>query len=421
MKTRRVIALLLALSMLLTLSACGKAEGSTRRDVLTVCMDYNFGSIDFARYIHDFTSKLKYFTGIEDVELIYLPRQGVERETKLQRLRTEVMSGAGPDIFIVNCGTADYALFPYPEKMMDNGFFLPLDDYIENHAQFTDWDKQEQVILEAGRNDEGQQIIPLDYSFGVQVHLKSSVDLEKPDHPVTFEEALSDPELSALYSSFYNCRNIYMSKGEESHGFSPAYLEHILGEWVDFENEELLLTEEELLSIVETTLSLPEDQSIDGTDYYEPLSAAMLPQLVQPFTPLPLYNRSGGVTAEVDTFTAINRNTKRAEEAYTFLDFFMREKTQMHSNLGRTIAQNLPLFRDAYKEECSYNGRFLISEAFEEFTEAKEQITEVIFTNELSKDLALMSTACWRASVAGAPYDDIIHETYELMQRKIRE
>ena len=108
-------------------------------------MDYNFGSIDFAGHIHDFTSKFKYFTGIEDVQLIYLPRQGVERETKLQRLRTEVMSGAGPDIFIVNCGSADYALFPYPEKMMNSGFFLLLDDYIENHAQFTDWDKQEQV------------------------------------------------------------------------------------------------------------------------------------------------------------------------------------------------------------------------------------------------------------------------------------
>ncbi len=416
---RKLIAVLLCFCILLPLSACG--EVGTRRDVLTVCMDAGVNSVFLERNMYDFMYSFRQVTGIEEVELIYLPEQGVERETMIQRIRTELMSGAGPDIFIAKCGSADYALFPYPNKIMNSGFFLPLDDYMENNTEFTVWDRQEQVILEAGRNEEGQQLIPLSYTFKFQVYDKSELDINKPDHPLTFEEALSDPELSALYSSFYNCRNIYMSQGEESHGFSPAYLEYILGTWVDFENEQLLLTEEELFSVVEKTLSLPEDLSIDGTNYHEPLLAAMLPQLAQPFTLLPLYNINGGVTAEVDTFMAINRNTKRAEEAYTFLDFFMREKTLLQSNVAKDIIHELPLFRDAYKEEYPYNGKALIPEAFEEFTEAKEQITEVIFTNELSKDLALMFSECWRASIAGTPFDTIVHETYEQMQRKLRE
>ncbi len=47
------------------------------------------------------------------------------------------MSGKGPDVFIVACpggvfNNPSEALFAVPEKAMQNGLFLTLDDYIEN-------------------------------------------------------------------------------------------------------------------------------------------------------------------------------------------------------------------------------------------------------------------------------------------------
>ena len=48
--------------------------------------------------------------GIEvprDFEIEFLPKEGVERETALDRIRTEVMSGGGPDLFIVACNEKD--------------------------------------------------------------------------------------------------------------------------------------------------------------------------------------------------------------------------------------------------------------------------------------------------------------------------
>ena len=43
---------------------------------------------------------------------------------------------------------------------MKNHLSLPLDNYIEN-AKYMGWDKFLPVVMDAGRNDEGQQIIPL--------------------------------------------------------------------------------------------------------------------------------------------------------------------------------------------------------------------------------------------------------------------
>ena len=420
---KKIVACLLALTLLLTLSACG-TEGSIRRNrnVLTVCIDAGDNSVFLERDMYDFMYTFRQVTGIEEVEFIYLPKPGVERDTLLQRMRTELMSGAGPDVFIARCGLADNTLFPYPEKIMNNGFFLPLDDYMENNTEYTEWNRQEQVILAAGRNEEGQQLIPLSYSFAVQVHPKSELDIEKPDHPVTFEEALSDPALSALYSEFYNCRSVSeTSDGDEFEGIWSGLAADIMGNPADFENEELTFTEEELLSVMKTIYSLPRDRSALGIHYDEIDQPLLLPNYDQPFTLLPLYTTNGGMCAAIGSFIAINRNTKRAEEAYTFLDFFMREKTQLKSIVFDSVTFGLPLFSDAYKEEYSHFGSSLTAEAFEELTETKEQITDVVFYTELSNDLARLFSDCWEAYKAGAPYEEMVHEAYELMQRKVKE
>ena len=91
------------------------------------------------------------------------------RKTVLQRIRTEIMAGEGPDVFLMRYTPAwkfaaggvmienDYEgtdfLFRYPEKAMETGLFLPLDEYIENNAELGEWDEIVQPVLDAGRPD----------------------------------------------------------------------------------------------------------------------------------------------------------------------------------------------------------------------------------------------------------------------------
>ncbi len=423
---KKILALLLVLSLLLSLSACAADTGGTglfrTKDTLKVCIDSLNDPSSVKMYMYDFMYSFTQVTGIENVEFEYLPTSGVERETAIQRIRTELMSGSGPDVFLVKCTSADFALFPYPEKVMEAGFFLPLDEYMENSTQYTEWDKQNQVVLAAGRNDEGQQIIPLSYHCPIQVHDKAKLDVEKPDHPLTFGEILSDPELTSLYSEFYNCQNIYLDNGENFYSIWPGQFSYIPGKLADFETEELLFTEEELLSTVEQIFSLPLDKDVADTEYTEVYGPSYLPQLAQPFTLLPLYSMDGGVAVTIDSIAAINRNTKMPEEAYAFLDFFMREKTQLTSFVYHAFAGvGIPLFDDVYKEGYAYNGRTLTNEAYAEFADLKSQITAANFYDDLSNDLAQMMKACWETNKEGLPLDDIVHETYELMQRKVKE
>lgn len=56
------------------------------------------------------------------------------------------MSGGGPDAFIMSNNYGDEneqksSLFKYPQKSMEMGLFLSLDEYMENNTQFTEWDK----------------------------------------------------------------------------------------------------------------------------------------------------------------------------------------------------------------------------------------------------------------------------------------
>ena len=95
-----------------------------------------------------------------ELEIEYIPEHtpegNPERDTMIARLRTEIMSGKGPDIFLLGCNDRDMEpLFKVPEKNMVNGAFLPLNDYIEN-AQFMEFDKLVPGVMSAGQYDDEQ-------------------------------------------------------------------------------------------------------------------------------------------------------------------------------------------------------------------------------------------------------------------------
>lgn len=109
------------------------------------------------------------------------------------------MSGGGPDVFITQC-VGDFSntqignpIFAMPEKAMELGLFLPLDEYIEN-AKYSEWDKFTKSVMDSGKNEEGQQLIPLTYTLPSALYRKSDF-VYTPDYDMTREEMLASEEV----------------------------------------------------------------------------------------------------------------------------------------------------------------------------------------------------------------------------------
>ena len=202
---KKILAVLWVLALLVPLACCGAQETENKeeaetssskwevseqeektemiafdkdaeemQDPLVICMDLEYAGrnryTDASVIVNDFLMTLEQTGGLADVKVEYLPASGAERESMLSRLRVELMAGKGPDVFIVNGRGAlgsgaqeSEALFTMPQKHMETGLFLPLDDYMENHTEYAEWDKFPEGVMAAGRNAEGQQIIPMSY------------------------------------------------------------------------------------------------------------------------------------------------------------------------------------------------------------------------------------------------------------------
>ena len=104
---------------LLIFSGCGKEE----EEKLKICIDAT-KQAEMEILVNDW----KVMEEGADIELIVIPTEKNEAELKLSELRTEVMAGEGPDIFLLECiqpeqeGTHD-SLFVDLEKSMETGLF----------------------------------------------------------------------------------------------------------------------------------------------------------------------------------------------------------------------------------------------------------------------------------------------------------
>lgn len=427
--------------LLLTLTACRNTE-NLRGDVedknaLRVYIDLSYADDDPGKTIHldDFMFSLKESGGLESVVFEVIPGSGVERSSAITRIRTEIMAGGGPDVFITKTGfNVDYGktLFPFPEKVMESGLFLPLDDYMENNTEFTEWDKQQPVVLAAGRNEEGQQIIPLSYSFPVQTCMANTFSMEPRDTLLTWQDTLTDPTLSAVYNQFNDCieftETYSVTDGRwERYETYPQYLTNILGRLADYKNEELLFTEEELMQRMDEILALQEDAVYDNQSLFQNgFMGKNAANSTTPMTFMPMYSDDGGITATIDCFAAVNRNTEYPEDAYRVIDVLLRKQTQLSKNLYvfgvcNNAYGSIPLHDDAFhKDSPFYSFSYFSDESYAAFTQVKEQITAANFVTSLHHDLMTLFSQ-YKQEEDSTTRKYLVRAAYESMQRKVRE
>lgn len=326
-----------------------------------------------------------------------IPEEGADRENALTRIRTEILAGKGPDVFI--CDTAlmrweGPVLFPFPRQVMENRVFLPLDSYLEK-AGFIEWDKFLPKIMEAGRNEEGQQLLPMGYELKMFVAEKS---LGEPEFSCPLDEGLN------LYMPFYD----------------------VLGEFADYGKDELALTEEELFK--EYKEQIDAFKAVDHTQL--PVQIAYVtdgglmvmgenqPELLDldktEYWMMSGKNLSGGATADITAFAGINRNTGHPEEAFKVVDFLLSRENQA----GSAIYNNaLPVHADLYSKEAPWHGSTMSEGNFEQFKELRDSVSAAKFYTPLES----LVYEGWDLNADEGKLRELVHKAYMKMNMYLAE
>ena len=419
MKTAITRAVLLFAALCLLLTACqsgGKDSGQQlaahvgkdpNRPKLTLCVDLNPGfEASESGPVFDFLKTVPGYLDDFSVELDRIPCQGTERDTALTRVKTELLSGAGPDLFIcVSPNLLDVtlmekhqnatdALFQFPRSAMELGFFLPLDDYIAK-AQYMEWDKLLPVVMDAGKSEKGQLLLPLTYSISATLAERESRSLTA-SLPMTWDEMLVSEDPCVRFACY-------------SWRFGS-----ILGELGDYGTDSLTFTEEELFARLEearaANLAGRPQELGEANDVMPSISiGASNAHLFTPKSPeyimIPQYNTTGGVTANINSFAAVNANTRHPDEAFLIVDKLLDQETMSNCEIyayGSALPVNLELCQKDAPYYASYyeqNGKprtewYMNQWNYQQTRELAGQVNSVNFVTPLNQELMLAYGDC---------------------------
>lgn len=344
-----------------------------------------------------------------------LPYDGADRANAETRVRTEMMAGKGPDLFLCGSNFTGYwgddfnsvPFFRFPQQAMNNQLLLPLDDYIEN-AGYMEWDKLLPVVMEAGRGKEGQIILPLAYSVGLAAFDKEAYT-PPISLPCTWDEMLESKDPSIL-----------LAAGDT--------LACVLGPIADYERDTLLLSEEEMLAYAKKQhamwhpSSADEIESLPGQFFCQMSRTGLDPLPMGKNAPeywmIPTYNRQGGITAWVSVYAAINRNARYPDQAFKIIDYLLGEAAQTRGPVYTELFEGYPVYMGLGSEEAPLDGRWYMNQGnFQEYQKIVSQINQVIFPGPLEKTLHLMGGA----HLSEKQLEKNVHESYMLIQMMLAE
>lgn len=365
------------------------------------------------------------------VEYELLDEGGSERDMRLIRLRTEMMAGAGPDIFFCDqyvgvvkmywqfkhdsSETESGPMFNFPEQAMRNHLFLPLDDYIKN-ARFMDFDQLLPVVMEAGRTEEGLMILPVTYSFDVGYFRKP--DFTPETAPKTRRELLDvdDPFLNVVGVGGYGDLplNVFSPAArleEEEPGFSQEDLTAFCLEYRDAERQ---------------YWEIREDFHVGESPWigYGPLEIILYQESYYDGDVIvPTYNQQDGITAYVSSFAAINRNANYPNYAFQVLDKLLSVQEQQEARIygdSRYFA-GLPTHREVGGGETPMGGKRLDEGIFRQYVDLREKITETRFLNMMDREAMGLADVCVQDGVTEEDIRQAARKTYTTMQMLLAE
>jgi len=311
-----------------------------------------------------------------DVEVVVekIPKEE-GREEVLQRLRTELMMGEGPDVILLPTapnsrilGTHVEALFPDVQQAVRNGLFMDLGTWYDADTELGS-EGLNKTVMDAGLYNGGRYVLPLCYNLPMvcvdkKAFAESGVrqdiwELGTADF-LNAVALLEDPaDVGSFYQRYY--QNDFISYGDPlSFNFFPRL--------IDYDTGEVAVTREELAEYlwawqayrVRLGEAINAGGGISGTDsiqqYYgqnawsvywakeghfascgslfnAPDDILLARSNGVELDMYPLRAMDGSVVADVTMYGAISSGCEHPEIAYAFLREFLTEGFQMDTAL----------------------------------------------------------------------------------------
>lgn len=309
-----------------------------------------------------------------------------EREAMISQLNAEILSGGGPDLFIMEgYRTTEINLFPDIEKAMVNGTFLDLTEAMEKQGLSREEDFYT-AVLDAGQWEGKQYILPLGFSVPLMVSATdvlnaSSFDLQR-----------------AMYSMDSLLTELLRIHEEQSilviTSIDP--LDVLAQPVLDYEAHQVRLDTSAVRRRLElekifrtgdiaydlarglfndTNPSHVQDEFAQGVPFatlrYSRFSINLLRQcraLGIEVSVMPIPNEEGTITAKIGSYAMGNRNTKYPEEVADLLLYLVSEECQ--SAAAYADFDQLPI-RKGCMQAC-FNAQY----QFSVYDASRERMTE---------------------------------------------
>lgn len=317
------------------------------------------------------------------VRLDILPTEPLERELAVKRLRTQIMAGRGPDVFLLpSCNARRYSsrnwstsawytlryqvepLLAVPEQSMRQGVFWDCSALFD-HDDALNREGLQQTIMDAGVLDGARYLIPLRYDFPVLY-----VDTEAAAAMNIDLSALGDT-ITQQMAAVMAAKDPVLAAGMRPEFCLAAGGFFFLGSAVDYEKQTVLLERSQIAEFLRQFQALtamtegdPELYSYvsligyiyNGTGFsnYDPdvyigfprsiplavgtLSEAPMVAAISKveeheIAMVPLRGADGSLAADVTYYGAIGAGCQTPELAYDFLRLFLLDEQQWELSL----------------------------------------------------------------------------------------
>lgn len=378
------------------------------------------------------------------IRLDVIPDSGEERDVYLEQLRTQIMAGEGPDVFLLPTYTeqSNSALFSDVTQAMYNGLFSDISQYY-NTDEALNTAGLNTVVMDAGCIGEKRYVLPLRYDFTVLYATEESLSSYSLNMD-SIEKNIVDLSKAVLEEGSDTTARCVWGRG--MFGFD------LLSDPLDYASGEVLLSEEELVEYMTLIQELKERALLDNIScetpilYYIRYGGCLnesIPFVISylssalDFTAIacaeqtelmmyPIRSIDGDLVADVTYYAAVGSGSDQPELAYSFIREFLMEEhqwTQTRSETTAMIESGWPVrsvgsteyLWDGYKEailsETKRDANQLprrknfedMQITDDDITIVTEQITRVRFP--LAEEFELMGTAICSLYSGGVSYD----------------
>ena len=347
------------------------------------------------------------------------------RETEINQLNTEIITGGGPDIFLMQTlRFTDENLFPDVQKAMKNHSFLNLSDYAD--ANSFDPANYYSGVLAAGQLDGQQYILPLSFSVPLFVGAENVIT-----------GSGYQPEIaSANQTAFFEELSRVLNENGKQVEYSLSLTNLLDQPLIDYQQGAIQLDTD----AVRQALTIEKDYTTHQLNFFNNYDSQQIDALAAgtPFGLLEMSdialgtlhpldtkgiapfiqgipNENGGITAEISSYAMASANTQYPEQCAELLYYLMSAECQDAAAYPSTT-EELPVRRDSMKASLESAHQFLVYDA------SKEKLSEddIAFREETYggnlQDTTVQSLQAICDQITSAHFHTIWYSALELGQ-----